>query len=290
MEKNVRTSLKRSKFLSGAIALSFATSSLAASFGGLRRQPPSRPQRPQPTRPAPVVETEFTEVKYIGKEIKGTGKIFLGNELRLFKDHKGKEIKSVKIELNGLNKGGSARLLVNGSKVGQVKKFSRGRVAQNKVKWSTGNKTFILGQDVRSLQVEFKGQAFVMEATVELVEKSRPFPPRPTRPARPLIVDVNYDFYGQGSISLASLISANYNQYTRPTSSVALVTDGPSFRGMAQLCVAARQWDCGALRTVSYGRAHLTLNAPSGSHKLGDLIVKTRGQFSIKQVVLHPQR
>ncbi len=268
----------------------YAQSDLSARFG-IRRPGRGGSQNPgfgnagRPSQPAQV--NQFSEVEYIGKEVAAGEKVKLGNAFNLQRDHAGQEVETIKVDVVGLRRAGKVTLLVNGKKAGQSKDFNGRQSATETIKWTLPNKELIVGDNLKSLQLQFDRRVFVMEAQLDFKEELAPAPV--PRPSRPFVVNVQHDFYGETNQSVAALISANYDQYVTKTSQVALMIDGPSFRGSAQLCSAARAWDCGAMKTVSFNRRLLELDAPFGS-KVGELMLKTRGQFSIKQVVVYPQR
>lgn len=126
-----------------------------------------------------------------------------------------------------------------------------------------------------------------MEASLTFKEQVRP--QRPNRPARPFIVNVQHDFYAEGDVALAALISADFEQYKTKTNKVAFRLQGPSFRANVQLCKMDQPWDCGSKKYISFRDNLLELDAPANS-EVGNLIVKARGQFSIAQVIVHPDR
>ncbi len=232
-------------------------------------------------------ERTFTEVEYIGQEVQAGEKVFLGRAFNLQRDHKDQEVDTIEVTVQGLRRGGAAKLLVNGQRMGQVKDFDGRRFDEQTLKWTLPQQELIVGENLRTLQVEFEGRAFVMEATLTFKEQSRGG--RPSRPARPFIVDVQHDFHGDGDIALASLISADYEQYKTKADKIALQLQGPSFRASVQLCKMDKPWECGAMKYVSFRDNLLELDAPANS-EVGELIVKARGQFSIGQVVVFPSR
>ncbi len=229
-----------------------------------------------------------TEIEYIGQEVKAGEKVLLGKAFNLQRDHKGKEIETITVNIFGLRRGGEVTLLINGKKAGQIKEFEGRNQGEQKIKWTLPNRELVIGEDVKTLQLEFAGQAFVMEVELLLKEEIAPQRPEP-RPMRPFVVDVQKDFYGQEIHSVAALISANYDQYKTEASQVALMIDGPSFRGKAQLCLASRPNQCGEQKIVSFDRRLLELEVPFGA-EVGELMLKTAGQFSIKQIVVYPKR
>jgi len=228
----------------------------------------------------------FTEVEYIGQQVQAGEKVFLGKAFKLHKDHDGQEVDTIEINVQGLRRGGAAKLLVNGKKAGQVKDFDGRRAGEQTLKWTLPNKTLIVGENLKSLQVEFEGKAFVMEATLTFVEQHhRPAP----RPMRPFITNVQHDFFGDGDIALAALISANYNQYQVKADKVGLQLQGSSFRASAKLCKMDQPWVCGQTKFIGFRDNLLELDAPANS-QVGELVLKTGGQFSISQVVVFPAR
>ncbi len=232
-------------------------------------------------------QRSFSEVEYLGVEVKQGEKIFLGQAFNLHRDYKDLQVETIAISVQALERQGVAILLVNGKQMGQVKDFSGRRFEEHTLKWTLPNQELIVGDTLKSLQVQFFGNAFVSEAELTFKEKKKP--QRPSRPARPFIVDVQHDFHGDGDIALAALISADYDQYKTKTNKIAFQLQGSSFRASVQLCKMDQPWNCGSMKYISFRDNLLEIDAPADA-EVGGLIVKARGQFSIGQVVVYPSR
>jgi len=291
-------SLLGASILSGAIAHSYAQARLS-DFNIHRPSVPGRGPL-QPNRPFPPRDRDedrgrrqgdrvFSEVEYIGQEVSPGERVLLGRAFSLQRDHDGQEVETISVDVFGMQRGGEAKLLVNGQKIGKVKEFSGRRSGEQTLRWTLPNRELVVGENLRTLQIEFAGKAFVMEA--EIVFKEERFQRPDPRPIRPQQIFVQHDFRGEQSTLLASLISANFAQFKMEVDSIALDIRGPSFRASAQLCRADRPWDCGAMKIIGFGDHQINLQAPFGSRsEVGELVLKTKGQFFTDKVTLFPSR
>lgn len=195
------------------------------------------------------------ESEYIGQTFYPGDKLFLGRELGL-RGHKGKEVEKVELEIEGMRRGGTMTLLINGQQASRVQHFRGGRVGDQVITFNL-RRPFIIGENLRRIQVQFEGTAYVREALVVLKKKGRGHGPRKIEK------HVYKDVIGMEEINLSELVDANYRQEERETRFVELEFHSYDRANQIRVCDASPSFGFD-------GRIHFD-RRPIGHRNLVDL-------------------
>lgn len=195
------------------------------------------------------------ESEYIGQTFYPGDKLFLGRELGL-RGHHGKELESVELEIEGMRRGGTMTLLIDGQQVSRVQSFRGGRVGDQVITFNL-RRPFVIGQNLNRIQVLFDGTAYVREALVVLKTAGR------AQQQRLIEKRVYKDIIGQEEVNLSDLVDANYRQEERETRFVELEFHSYDHANQIRVCDASPSFGID-------GRIHFD-RRPIGSRNLVDL-------------------
>lgn len=168
------------------------------------------------------------ESEFIGKVFYPGERLFLGRELGL-RSHSGKEVERVELEIEGMRRGGSMSLFINGEQVSRTQQFRGGRVGDQVISFNL-RRPFVIGQNLQRIQIQIDGTAYVREALVVLKKEGR-------RPGPRLLQNRLYkDVIGQEELSVSDLVDANFRQEQSETRFVEIEFHSYAQANQIRLC------------------------------------------------------
>lgn len=170
------------------------------------------------------------ESEYIGKTFYPGERLFLGRELGL-RQHRGKEVEKVELEIEGMRRGGQMSLFINGQQVSRTEQFFGGRVGDQVISFNL-RRPFVIGENLQRIQVQIDGTAYVREALVVLKHQRGAGHQGP----RNLRANVHEDVIGHGEISVSQLVNANYRQEQMATRFIQLEFQSFARTNQIRLC------------------------------------------------------
>lgn len=235
------------------------------------------------------------ESEFVGKTFFPGERLFLGRELEL-RNHRGKEIEEVQLEIEGMRRGGQMTLEINGQRVSRVQDFRGGRVGDQLVTFPLA-RPFVIGGNVRSIQVVVDGTAYIREALVVLKEARR------GGVDRPIDQRVFASFRGPQSQKLVHILNVGPRRENMRVGRLVLEVRSNVQFGQVSLCESSfgrgprgpqgprgpgrgNCVDTGAFQ--GFGTQRISLNARGMS--LDDIEIMGRGDFTITHVTAHPAR
>jgi hypothetical protein len=224
-----------------------------------------------------------SERLFIGQTMFPGDRLFLGRELGL-RNHQGKEIEAVELHIEGMRRGGQATLTINQRKVSRVQDFRGGRVGDQMITFPL-KRSFVIGQNVQKLQVEFQGTAYVRQAVVIFKKK-------PQRGQNSVEQQVSRDILGLQNIPLTRLMQVRPRQANRPVKSVTLTLRNRDQIAQARLCEdqpgggfrgRSRRPNCQNTQLIQ-GRGRHTVTLQGEGLTMNELSLFIRGDLMIKKV------
>jgi len=229
------------------------------------------------------------ESKFIGKTMFPGERLLLGRELGL-PNHRGKKIEEVQLEIEGMRRGGQMTLEINGQRVSRIQDFQGGRVGDQVITFPLA-RPFVIGENVRSIQVVINGTAYVREALVVLKEAGRGGAGR--------VIDqrVFASFRGPQVQKLIQILNAGPRRERMNVGRIVLQVRSNVRFGQLSLCESSFNRrprgpgpgncvDTGAFQ--GFGVQRISLNARGMD--LNDIELMGRGDFTITHVTVHPAR
>lgn len=255
--------------------------------------------RPRPNRPGRNLQAEKT---FIGKTLSHE-KLFLGRELGI-RQHSGKEIEKVTLEISGMRRGGTMYLMINGQDVSRPQEFRGGRVGQQTIEFNL-RRPFKIGEDVRRIQVDVIGTAYIESATVLLKRPGH----HGGGQGRNAISNHPFErVFGTQSLDLAELANANFRQESRQVRMVELEIENFDRAAQIRLCTkddfSFRSGDFGFRGHRRSGRHSIncqntqlvrgfgtqSVRLFANAEQLEDLELLVRGTMTIKKVTVRFNR
>lgn len=229
---------------------------------------------------------------FIGQTFFPGERLFLGRELGL-RNFQGYEIEGVELQIEGMRRGGHATLTINRRPVSHTQQF-RGRRVGAQTLFFPLQRSFVIGQDVQKLQVEFEGTAYVSEATVILKKKRR----NGNGPGKDILErEVHREIFGVQNIPMTRLIQVGPRKANRPVKKIVLVFRSHERFAQMRLCEkgfdgsfrgrdSRRGRNCQSVEhTQGMGRQRVVLQA--GGMSLNELSMFMRGDMTLKKVKVH---
>ena len=173
--------------------------------------------------------TYSVESEFIGKTFFPGERLMLGRELGL-RQHRGKEVEKVELEIEGMRRGGSMSLYINGQQVSRTQQFYGGRVGDQVISFNL-HRPFVIGENLQRIQVEINGTAYVREALVVL-KNQRGGGHGP----RNLSAHLHEDVIGQGELKVSDLVNANFRQEEMATRFVEIEFQSFARANQIRLC------------------------------------------------------
>lgn len=193
-----------------------------------RRDHNDRPHRPGHQRPHRPNDQYEVESAFIGKTLENE-KLFLGRELGL-RMEQGKEIEEVTLQVDGMRRGGTMYLMINGRDVSQPQDFRGGRVGEQTITFKL-HRPFIIGDNAQRVQVDVVGAAYIESASILLKKEQRGRPQPNSIEAHP-----HEYVFGTETLDLARLASADYRQEQREVRIVELEIESFDRAAQIRLC------------------------------------------------------
>jgi len=261
-----------------SIALCLVISS-ALSAQGSRRQPRLDFDRQD------SFENKASERVFIGKTLFPGERLFLGQELVL-RNYKGFEIEAVELVIEGMRRGGEATLTINLEPQGKPQSFRGGRVGEQNLFFPV-RRAFVIGDNVKKLQVNFNGTAYVREAVVILKKK------RNRRPQNFIEQQVDTTILGLENIPLNQLVQIGPRQSSRPIHKLVITLNNRDRIAQIRLCEdslrGGRRPECQNTQLIQGpGRHEITLFAQQLT--LDELSLIIRGNLRVRKISVHFER
>lgn len=262
--------------------------------------------------PGPARGAEYeVESSFIGKTL-SFEKLFLGRELGL-RMEEGKEIEEVTLFIDGMGRGGTMQLTINGQDVSRIQDFRGGRVGEQIIQFKL-HRPFIIGQNVQRIQVEVNGTAYIESASVLLKN------PRHGRPGRGQLTGHPFErVFGTEILDLAQMVDAGPRQAGRNVKLVELEIENFDRQAQLRLCKKEQfsfSFDIGISvggqgrfdrprrrpapgrdhsfncqnTTLARGFGHQVIQLHANGEDLEDLEIMARGEMTIKKVTVHFER
>ena len=223
---------------------------------------------------------------FVGQTMFPGDRLFLGRELGL-RNFQGQEIEAVELQIEGMRRGGQARLTINQNPVSRVQDFRGRRVGDQTLVFPL-KRSFIIGQNVQKLQVQFDGTAYVRSAVVILKKK-------PSRGNNVIEQQIGRDVFGMQNIPLTELIHVRPRMANRPVKKVVITLRNKDRVAQLRLCEdqfgggfrgRSRGANCQNTQLAQgQGRREITLRAQGLS--LNELSLLIRGDIKIRKMKVH---
>ena len=169
------------------------------------------------------------ESEFIGRTFYPGERLLLGRELGL-RQHRGKEVEKVELEIEGMRRGGQMSLFINGQQVSRTQQFYGGRVGDQVITFNL-HRPFVIGQNLQRIQVQIDGTAYVREALVVLKSQRGG-----AHGPRNLQAHVREDVIGHAELDVAELVNANFRQEQSSTRFVELEFQSYARANQIRLC------------------------------------------------------